>query len=171
MKYLAHTLVAALICIALVGVYAYMVRAVASGVARAASARSGVETLNARDASLRATESFLSETAGERAQLATFVAKDADVAKGIELLEAVARARRVTITTNAVTVMSVGGWQRHEEVHVSLSAEGSFSALTAFAASLESLPIAARVMSASIEAKEKGWFGTFTVSLIKEKSP
>jgi hypothetical protein len=170
MKHIVFLIIAGVIFLTAVGGYWFMLQNISVGVNQIAAARSEAEAANGREQFARAASSFLSDTALEREELETFVVQDADVVAAIETIEASAKREKITASVSSVNVNGKGQ-QFHEIVTMTVSARGSFAALNAFAASLESLPFASRVLSLSLEeSAERSWFLSANVEFVKRKS-
>lgn len=161
-------IVAMLIFAACVTAYGVMYTRIASGIDRIGVVLANTEALSARDALVRSQQLFLEDTTEAREVLSTFVLDDSQVVDAIEIVEDTARSNGTEFVIS--TVNTVGGsWESHEGIEINFSARGSFSALANTIATLEALPIAARLERGSLEASTDGWLGTFTVTFVKEK--
>ena len=147
-----------------------MLTQVDASVLRIESAIASAEALTKKDVGLQTTEVFLKETTELRETLATTVIGKDDVVEIIQLLETVARDTNTDLSISDVVLESGGGWQSHERAIVVFSLEGSFGALVEFMGTIESLPVVARVENSNLEKSgARTWFGTFTVTVVKEK--
>ena len=170
MKHIVFLIISLAIFAAAVGGYWFMHQNISSGVNQIAAARAEADAANGREQFARAASSFLSDTSLEREELETFVVQDADVVAAIETIEASAKREKITASVSSVNVNSKGQ-QFHEIVTMTVSARGSFAALNAFAASLESLPFASRVLSLTLEeSAERSWFLTASLEFVKRKA-
>jgi Tfp pilus assembly protein PilO len=89
-------------------------------------------------------------------------------ASAIELVENAAKIANVRATVGAATLTPLKE-KRHEELNITVSAEGTFAGVARFATVLESLPRASYLSNVDIEASSKGWYATYVVSFIKLK--
>ncbi len=128
-----------------------------------------VAAVSARDAFAKTAATFVAETATEQAAAALFVTGSDDTAGAIELIEEAGNTARVDASVTAATIAPTDS-VHHERLDVVVTARGSFVALGRFASILESLPRAAYVRSASLEAEDGGWLGTYIVSFVKRKA-
>lgn len=159
-----------LVFFAALGAYAFLYTNVNNSTERIEVALHGSETLTRRDALARSIEVFLKGVETERATLDRYVIEDEGVVDVIELVEAVADRENVGISISSVSVSGPPGWSYHERVDIILSADGTFANLTDFIATLEALPAAARVESASLERSGgSSWFASVAVTFVKEK--
>ena len=167
MKHLFPLIIGILFVAAAAAGYWFMHRNISQGVDEIAAARAEADAAGGREQFARAAGAFLSDTAIEREELNTFVVQDEDFVAAIETIEASAKREKVTATVASVNVNSKTN-QFHEVITMTVSARGSFAALTAFAASLESLPFASRVLTLSLEeTAERVWFLNTSVEFIK----
>ena len=123
--------------------------------------------ITARDAFAKTAAQFLAETTVERNAVQFFLIPQDGTAQAIELVEAAGKLAGVKATVGDVSLAPQGTY--HERVLVSVSAEGTYAGLARFATVLESLPRGATLQEVAIHATERGWYGTYTVGLIKQK--
>lgn len=151
--------------------YVFLCAEISRTVSVAAAARANASGAGQQELFQQSVQSFVNDTAVQRAELATFIAKDTDIVSLIDTIDNAAKREKVSVTIGAVNVVA-GSWQHHEPLEVTLSAQGSFAQLAAFATDLESLPMASRLLSMNAEASENHlWFDTFVVQFVKEKAP
>ena len=148
------------------GVY-FVYQDVVASAAEIQEARDQLAALSARDTFARNAAQFLAETAAERSAVRTFVISEDGTAQAIELVEAAALLSGVQANVGSATLSPQG--THHERLEVTASAEGTYTGLARFATVLESLPRAAVLKSVDLSATEKGWYGTFIVSFVKQK--
>ncbi|MBX9765327.1 hypothetical protein K2X83_01665 [Patescibacteria group bacterium] len=169
MKHLGYLIMGLLLLAAAMAGYWFMHTTISRGVDEIAGARAEAEAASGREQFARAAGAFLSDTALEREELNTFVVQDEDFVAAIETIEASAKREKITVTVGSVEVNTQKN-QFHEVITMTVSARGPFAALTAFAASLESLPFASRVLSLSLEeSAERAWFLNASLEFIKRK--
>ncbi len=163
-------LVSVIVLVAAIAGYVFLSVQIRQAASAASAATENVSATGKQESFQRSIWAFMQDTERERAELATFVAKDNDIVTLIETIENAAKREKVSATIGSVSVSAVD-WKYHEPLEVSLSAQGSFAALAAFATDLESLPQASRLSRMTVEASDKNlWFGTFTVEFVKEKT-
>lgn len=157
------------LCLAVAGfVYLYFdIHASASVIS---VAREEIATIAARDTYSKAAAQFLAQTSAERSAVLSFETAAEDTAGAIELIEEAARVAKVNATVSSATIVPLEE-PHHERLDVVVSADGAFIAQARFGTVLESLPRGSYVKDMRIEASERGWFGTYTISFIKLKSP
>lgn len=131
------------------------------------TSRDQVATITARDTFAKAAAQFLAETTAERNAIQFFLVPLDGTAQAIELVETAGKLAGVRATVGAASVEPLGA--HHERLDISVSAEGTFSGLARFATVLESLPRGSVLENISISETEKGWFGTYAVTFIKQK--
>lgn len=170
MKQLPVLIFAVLIALAAGGGYVFMLTSIQTAVDGIAVARAESQTAEDRERLAQTANVFIQDTAIARDELNTYVTTDADFVSAIETLENAGKREKVEVTIGSVSVKKITA-KAHEVATVILSAKGSFSALTAFASALESLPLVSRVGTLSLESSaDSGWFGTFSVDFVKRKS-
>lgn len=153
-----------------VGIFSFVWYDIQKNTAHISEVHSALSAVSERDESARSMEMFLEHVRPLKESLDAHVIGDDDVVAAIELIEQTARRDEVRLSLSAVTIVEEKEWAHHEGIEVTLSAVGPFARVVSFAAALESLPLASRVMRASLEASTGGnWFGSFTVFFVKEK--
>lgn len=130
-------------------------------------ARDQVAVVSARDTFARTAAQFLAETSVERSAVQFFVIPQDGTAQAIELVEAAAKLAGVKAVVGSAALSPLGA--HHERLDISVSAEGTFSGQARFGTVLESLPRGATLKTAALRATEKGWYGTYLVSFVKQK--
>lgn len=169
MKHTAPLIASLLLLIVVSAAYGFLYTSVNGYVERIGAAIQASETLARRDTIARSTEALLADVSIERESLNDFIIGENDVVAVIELLEDGARRQDVTLSISSVSVSHVPDWNRHERIDVLFSVDGTFADITAFVATLEALPSAARVESGVLEPSgRKRWFGSFAITFIKE---
>jgi hypothetical protein len=129
--------------------------------------RDTIATISARDTFAKAAAQFLAETTAERNAVQFFITPADGTAQSIELVENAAKLAGVQASVGAATIAPLGTY--HERLTVTVSAEGTFAGQARFATVLESLPRGASLTDVTLSATQKGWFGTYIVSFIKQK--
>ena len=129
--------------------------------------RDEIATIAARDTFAKAAAQFLAETAAERSAVQFFIIPTDGTAQGLEIVENAAKLAGVKATVGDAKIAPLGSF--HERLDVKVSAEGTYAGQARFATVLESLPRGASLTSATLSATEKGWFGTYVVSFVKQK--
>ena len=168
-KYLSLT-ISILILVLAVGGYFFLYQDIATSITEIESARTEIASVGARDSFAKAAAQFLSETGAERAQLSTFVISPDATASAIELVEGAGKLAGVQATVSSATLEPYDKETHHERLVVTVGAVGSFVAQSNFATVLESLPKGASLDAVHLEVAEKGWYGIYTVTFVKEKS-
>jgi hypothetical protein len=130
-------------------------------------ARDQIAAISARDTFARNAAQFLAETSAERSAVQFFVIPQDGTAQAIELVEASAKLAGVKAIVGSATISPQGA--HHERLDISVSAEGTFAGQARFGTVLESLPRGASVKTVTLHATEKGWYGTYTLSFVKQK--
>jgi len=154
-----------------VAALAFVLASVGGYIATASEAKAAVTSSSREESYNEAVASFLSDTADERSRLSSFIVNDAGVVAVIQEIDDAAKREKVSVTIDSVAV-GASAWNYFDPLDVSVSATGSFAALSAFATDLESLPEASRLVSFHAEAAEnKAWFGSYRVEFLKTKSP
>lgn len=168
MKRYIPLIISFILLIALAGSYAFMVSAVNANVARMGAALAEADALSARAASLQSASALLSEVAPLRDELASAIIRSGEDVRAIEIVEAVGADERVDVSIASVAPRSAG-WQRHEQVALSTSVEGTYPRIARFLAALEAYGTAVRLESITLEKSgDTSWFGTVAVTFIKE---
>lgn len=171
MKQLPILILALLLAIAAIGGYVFMLTTIQTAVDEIASARADSQSAEERETLAQTANIFMTDTAPARSELDTFVTTDAEFVSAIDMLESAGKREKVDVTIGSVSVKKTAA-KAHEAATVILSAKGSFAGLAAFASAVESLPLASRVTSVSLEAStDNSWFGTFSLEFLKRKSP
>lgn len=125
--------------------------------------------LNAREATVKGTEALIREVVEDKVTLGEFVIKDSEQVRLIEAVEGAARKENLKTSIGSIVVLA-SDWKYHDRVRVTVSTRGSFASLVSFGRTLESLPEASWMESASFEASANNtWFGTYIVDFVKEK--
>ena len=169
MKFIAPIL-AVLFLIASIGGYWYVYTDIQASAELVSHSRDQIAEIAARDAFAKAAAKFITETAADRLAVESFEIQPADTAGAIELVEDAAKVAKVTATVASANILALPE-DHHERLDIVVSADGSFVGQARFATVLESLPRGAVVRAAHLEATDKGWYGTYTVSFIKIKAP
>ena len=170
MKNFVTPLIALLLTGATLGGYGFLTYSITKAVATIDAAKADEASLGAREDAGRAAATLLSSLGTERTALAAHVLGPEGAATAITTLEALAKRDKVTLAIGTVAVNPEDGWEKHDALSVALSVEGSWKAVTAFAAALEALPLASEVESVDLSASKSTWFGTFTILFLQEKS-
>ncbi len=131
------------------------------------TSRDQVATITVRDTFAKAAAQFLAETTAERNAIQFFLVPADGTAQAIELVETAGKLAGVRATVGAASVGPLG--VHHEQLDISVSAEGTFAGLARFATVLESLPRGSVLHRVSVSETEKGWFGTYALTFIKQK--
>ena len=153
--------------IAAVAAFCFLTYEINRHIASTAQGKANLASLSGEQTYEQTVSSFLNDTAAPQAALASFVVSDSDVVSVIDTIEAAAKREKVAVTVDSVSVGQTT-WKYHEPLDISLSAQGSFAALAAFATDLESLPQASRLVSVHAEASDgKVWFETFKMEFVK----
>jgi len=129
--------------------------------------RDQVAAISARDTFVRTAAQFLAETAAERSAVHFFVIPQDGTAQAIELVEAAAKLAGVKASVGSASLASQGA--HHERIDMSVTAEGTFAGLARFGTVLESLPRASSLKAVTLDATDKGWYGLYTVTFVKQK--
>ncbi len=170
MKHIRALIAPVLLFVAVVSGYGFLFVNISRDVSAAFADRASAAALGQEESLQKTVQQFVTDTAAERTELASYVATDGDVVTLIQEIESVAGRDNVSLSVGAIAAVP-SDWHYHEPLDVSLSASGSFSALAAFAADLESLPQASRLSSITFEASRGGgWTATCTVEFLKEKT-
>lgn len=149
------------------GVTYYLYQDVVASAAAIQDARDQLAAISARDTFARTAAQFLSETAAERSAVRFFIIPEDGTAQAIELVEGAAKLAGVKATVGSASLAPQG--IHHERVDISVTSEGTFAGQARFATVLESLPRGATLTSTSLSVTEKGWYGAYTVSFVKQK--
>lgn len=169
MKHYISLAVALLIFLGACAGYGYLWLQVSDTADRLASTSAEGTQALAREDFTRAAETTLANLADQRRTFSAYVASDANFVSVINLIEAAGRREKADTTIGSVSVVT-GGGTYNDLVTVSLSAEGPFTNVAAFLASLETLPFASRVDEISMQASgDKTWFATARLTVIKKK--
>lgn len=165
------TLILGCFCLVVIAsVFVFINAGISGFVTTIAKAKEGSFSTDARDQALKRADVLITETALNRAELATFVVSDSDSVRLIDTIETTAKREHVTLTIGSVSVVPTE-WTYHELVRVVFSARGSLTPMTRFVSAIETLPEASRLVNVSFEVSDTNlWFATFTVDFIKEKS-
>lgn len=166
MKFLVPA-IALVIALVAFGVSYFVYVDIEKSAALISSSHDQIAAITARDTFAKTAAQFLAETAAERSAVQSFIISQDGTAQAIELVEASAKLAGVKATVGSAELLSIAG--QHERLDISVSAEGTYAGLARFATVLESLPRAAFLKEVSLRATEKGWFGTYKVSFIKQK--
>ena len=159
---------ATLFLLASIGACIFVYYDIQQSVTLIGSARDQISSIAARDTFAKTAAQFLAQTSAERAAIQLFETPPEGTASAIELVEEAAKIAKVTATVGSATLKPTTG-AHHEQLDLTVSANGTFAGIARFATVLESLPRGSYVSSARAEATDKGWFGTFVVSFIKIK--
>lgn len=168
MKQYFPLIISFVLLIVLAGAYAFMVSAVNANVARMGAALAEADALSTRAASLQSASALLDEVAPLRGELARAVIRNGEDVRAIEIVEAVGADERVDVSIASVAARGAG-WQKHEQVALSASVEGTYPRIARFLAALEAYAAAVRIESVTLEKSgDTSWFGTIAVTFIKE---
>lgn len=160
-------LLACLAAVIAFGACAYLYYDVGVSAVEIKESRDKIAAISARDTFAKAAAQFLAETTAERNAVQFFITPAEGTAQSIELVENAAKLAGVKATVGAATILPLGSF--HERLIVTVSAEGTYAGQARFATVLESLPRGASLTDVSLSATEKGWFGTYIISFIKQK--
>ena len=166
MRYLIPA-VALIVALASFGGVLFLYTDVLTSAVRIQEARDQVAAISARDTFAQRAAQFLSETSAERSAVRFFTIPEDGTAQAIELVEAAAKLAGVKASVGSATLSGLG--THHERLDITATAEGTFQGLARFATVLESLPRGAVVSKIEISATEKGWYGSYLVSFVKQK--
>lgn len=147
------------------GALAFVYLDIQSSAAAIVAARNEIAAVGARDNFAKAAAQFLLDVSKERASIESLVVGKDQTATAIVLVEEAAKLAGVDAS---IASAAVGPTQaKHlQALTVVVSAEGSLRAHANFSTVLESLPKGAYLKSATLEAADKGWFGTYTVVFV-----
>lgn len=148
------------------GVY-YLYNDIQTSAVRIEESRDQAAAIAARDTFARAAAQFLAETVAERNAIQFFVVPSDGTAHAIELVEVAGKLAGIKATVGAATIAPSGTY--HERLDISVSAEGTFAGLARFATVLESLPRGSLLRQVSITETERGWYGTYALTFVKQK--
>lgn len=151
--------------------YAYLMYEITVAVDSIAQAEGSVTSIGERSAASQAAERFIAETADERAELLRYIVNDADVIQAIEVIEGAARREKIDADISSASTQPLPDRAYHESVQVSFSSEGSYASLVRLASALETLPLAARLERVVFESTVNAWFATYSILIVKEKTP
>jgi hypothetical protein len=151
----------------MIGVCAFLYYDIQASAITIKESRDQIAAISARDTFAKAAAQFLAETAAERSAVQFFTIPPDGTAQALELVENAATLAGVKATVGDAEIASLGSY--HEGVSVTVSAEGTYAGQARFATVLESLPRGATLSSVTLSATEKGWYGTYLVSFIKQK--
>lgn len=166
MKYLGP-LIAVLFTLATFAVSFYLYDDIGKSAVTIKDSRDKIAAIAARDTFAKAAAQFLAETSAERSAVQFFIIPTDGTAQALELVENAATLAGVKASVGDAQIAPLGSF--HERLNVTVSAEGTYAGQARFATVLESLPRGAYLTSVSLSATEKGWFGTYVVSFIKQK--
>lgn len=166
MKFVSPIL-ALLAAVALLSASVYMYYDIGVSAVTIKESRDQIAAISARDTFAKAAAQFLAETAPERSAVQFFLVPTDGTAQALELVENAAKLAGVTANVGAAEIAPLGS--HHERLNVTVSAEGTFAGQARFATVLESLPRGSYLSGVALSATEKGWYGTYQVSFIKQK--
>ena len=159
-----------IICAAACAVYGYLLVGISNAAASASADKTSAAAAGQEESLQKTVQTFVANTASEQAALAGFVATDADVVTIIQDLENAAARENVSLTVGAIAAMP-STWQYHETLQVSVVATGSYTALAALAAELETLPYASHLSRVTFESGAPGsWRMTAVIEFLKTKT-
>lgn len=171
MNRFAPLLIALLLLAAAVYGFAFLAAHTYAAAAAAAAAAESIATAGKQESFQQNVAAFMRGTESERAELGTFITKDRDVVSIIAAIEAAAKREKVSVEVSSIAVAPAPYWKYHEPLDVTLSAQGSFPALAAFATNLESLPWVSHLLTMTAGASDMHtWTSTFTLEFAKEKA-
>lgn len=150
------------------GAGAYLYYDIESSAALIGEARDQIAAVAARDTFAKTAAQFLAETSAERAAIQFFIIPAEGTAEAIELVEDAASVADVDATVGSARLTPLPE-SHYERLDITVSAEGTFAGMARFGTVLESLPKGATLTEVSLEATNRGWFGTFVVSFVKLK--
>jgi hypothetical protein len=130
--------------------------------------RDQIAEVSARDTFAKSAAQFLAETSAERSAVQFFILPVEGTAQAIELVEQAGKVAGVKAEIGSAVLVPLSD-PRHERLDITVSAESTFAGAARFGTVLESLPKGAYVTSVNLSATDKGWFGTYVVSFIKQK--
>ena len=166
MRFLLPVVFLVVALLAFGGAY-YLYTDITASAALIQDSRDQVAAISARDTFARTAAQFLAETSAERSAVHFFVIPQDGTAQAIELVEAAAKLAGVKAIVGSATLGPLG--THHEQLDIAVSAEGTFAGQARFGTVLESLPRGATLKTVSFEATEKGWYGTYSISFVKQK--
>lgn len=169
MKQYTAPLISLIVLLVSGAVFSWMLISIHAANSTVKAIGSDVQAVQGKEEAARSMELFLDSIAPLRTSLETYVPQEEDVVVAIELIEATARRERVSLSLSSVNIVPKEEWVNHEGVSVKFSVIGSFTRVAAFAASLETLPLASKVESASFSATLDGeWFASFDMFFVQE---
>ena len=127
-----------------------------------------IAEISARDTFAKTAAQFLAQTSAERSAVSSFVMPTEGTATAIELVEQAGKVAGVKADVGSAVLVGLPE-PHYERLDISVSSESTFAGAARFATVLESLPRGAYLSSAVISATDKGWYGTYVVSFIKQK--
>ncbi len=154
--------------LAAAGAATYLYLDIQSSAAHIGNARDQIAAIAARDTFAKTAAQFLAETSAERAAIQFFLTPEEGTASAIELVERAADIAKVKAVVGSAKLTALPE-PHHEQLDITVSAEGTFAGMARFGTVLESLPTGASVSEVRLEATDKGWLGTFVISFIKLK--
>ncbi len=171
MKNIVIMTIVLVLAVGAMGLYGYLLNGVMGYLAAIATIRDQASTAGQREVIRRAQEAFVADTAASQEEVGALVTRDSDIVHVIETIEAAGRREKVLVAIGSVQIEPITSMQHHELVRVTMSARGTFASLGAFTTALETFPIASKLNSVDMEtAANNLWFGTYTLSLVKEKA-
>ncbi|GEM_PF-1514795 len=164
-----------LLAVAAIGGYVYLLQGINASIAVIATTDGDTASAGKRAAFADSMRAFLTDVADQRTELESFVITEESVAPVIEAIESEARRDKVFVTVSSVTKGTELGWKNHGTVRLNLTGEGTYSALSTFAAALEALPLGSHLANMSLQAvgekSDKRWYGEFSVIIVARLSP
>jgi hypothetical protein len=146
-----------------IGAYVYALSDIATTAATEGELTNTAAAVAQRDSDVRSMVALLKETEADRTTLSGRVVRPDGVADFLDLIE-----KQGEVSVASVS-LAQGGWDAHEIVRVTFTAEGSFGSLSSLLSRLESIPYAMHIERAYFEQTQKNWLASFTVAVIKEK--
>jgi len=139
-------------------------------IAIAAQARLDASGIEQQDQFQSSVASLLRNTDADRTELSSYVSNDSNIVNVIQSIED--RATLDHVTTKIISVaVGAAKWKYHEPLTITFSAEGTFSALTAFATDMESFPQASHLAKINAQVSTNHlWTATVTLEFLKEKA-
>lgn len=166
MKYV-NPLFAVLCALLTAGACVYLYLDIGKSVVTIKESRDQIAQISARDTFAKAAAQFLAETSAERSAVQFFIIPTDGTAQALELVENAAKLAGLKASIGDAKIEALGS--HHERLNVTVTGEGTYAGQARFATVLESLPRGAYLKDVTLSATEKGWYGTYIVSIIKQK--
>ena len=161
-------IIAVMLFIASIAVLFAIMYLIRSGEADLLSLQQEISNRNARERELVSLIELVEHSETERAELTTYILKDAEVVEFLALIETLGREQGVTLTTTSLNEVNIG--EAFTTVEITTSVQGNYAALEHLLALFEALPYQSLITDFNLTRDTSGadsWSGSFNLRVTK----